>query len=142
LLAKVLHGGDQLPFGPHSDAVGWEERVEDLESQRGGKIKVLHCEADGGGALADHANVCRCGEELEKARARVLIFAEAQRRRIVVQLRNTSETGAHEVETTSLKRVSLPASGRARWGASGADSNGAAIGVRMSREEQIGDGRT
>jgi exonuclease VII small subunit len=57
----------------------------------------LHCKADRGGALADHADVRRCGEELEQARARVLIVVEAQRQKIVVQLRNNeSDDGAQE----------------------------------------------
>ena len=67
---------DQLPFRPHSDAVGREEGVEDLERQRRGQFEVLKREADGTGALADHADVRRCSEEFEKARARVLEFAE------------------------------------------------------------------
>jgi uncharacterized protein YfaQ (DUF2300 family) len=116
---KVLHSGDQLPFGPHSDAVGWEERVEDLERDERGEVEVLQCIADGGSALADHADVCSCGEEFEEARARVLPFAEAQRQRIVEQLRNSESDGwAHEGEKISLERMSLPASGRARSGAS------------------------
>jgi hypothetical protein len=84
---KVLDCCDQLPFGPHSDLVWWEERVEDLKSQRRGQFEILQREADRGGALADHADVRRCGEELEQARARVLIVVEAQRQRIVEQLR-------------------------------------------------------
>jgi hypothetical protein len=92
-LMKVLHGGDQLPFRPHSDAVGWEESVEDLERDKGGEMEVLQCNADGGGALADHADVCRCGEEFEEARASVLLCVEAQRQRIVPQLRNSESDG-------------------------------------------------
>jgi hypothetical protein len=90
---------DQLPFGPHSDAIGWEERVENLESQRRGQfeISVLHCEADGGGAIADHADAdadVRCGgdgDEFGKARARVFgprgSGEQRCRQRIAVQLR-------------------------------------------------------
>jgi hypothetical protein len=116
-LMKVLHRRDQLPFRPHADAVG-EESVEDLERDKGGEVEVLQCIADGGGAIADHADVCRRGEELKKARARVLVVVEAQRQRIVPQLRNTESDGwAQEGEKISLKRMSLPASGRARWGA-------------------------
>jgi hypothetical protein len=74
---KVLHSGDQLPFRPHADAVGWKESVEDLERHKGGEMEVLQCIADGGGSLTDHADVCRCGEELEKARARVRQETEA-----------------------------------------------------------------
>jgi hypothetical protein len=137
MLVKVLHSGDQLPFGPHSDAV-WHESVDDLESQWRGKFEVLHCEADGGGALADHADVRRCSEELEEARARVLLFAEAQRQRIPVQLRNTesdSDGAPEDKEKISRERPSSPVSGRARSGASGADLNGAVAGVRVSGEE-------
>jgi hypothetical protein len=115
---KVLHHRDQLPFGPHADAVGWEERVEDLERDKGGEVELLQCDADGGGALADHGDVRRCGEELEEARTRVLIFVEAQRQMIVEQLRNSSQTAGHTKEKISRKRMSLPASGRARPGAS------------------------
>jgi hypothetical protein len=99
---KVLHSGDQLPFGPHSDAV-WKESVEDLESDECGEVEVLQCIADGAGAVADHADVRRCGEELDEARARVLRPLEAQRERIVPQLRNSeSDGGAREGEETSL----------------------------------------
>jgi hypothetical protein len=128
---KVLHHRDHLPFGPHSDAVGWQEGVEDLESQRRGKLEILHGEADGTGALADHGDVRRCGKELEEARARVLEDAEAQRQWIVAQLRNTNQTAAvHKSgETPSPKRLSLPASGRARSGASVSDSNQAAMRI-------------
>jgi hypothetical protein len=115
---KVLHSGDQLPFGPHADAVGWEESVEDLESHECGEMEVLQCIADGGGALADHADVRRCSEELEEARARFLVFAEAQRQRIEVQLRNSCQTAGHTKEKISRKRWSSLASGRARQGAS------------------------
>jgi hypothetical protein len=95
-LTKVLHHRDQLPFGPHADAVR-AQGVEDSESQRRGKFEILKSEADGTGALADHADVRRCSEELEEARARVLIFVEAQRQRIVRQLRNNeSDDGAQK----------------------------------------------
>jgi hypothetical protein len=98
---KVLHSGDQLPFGPHSDAV-WKEGVEDLESGERGEVEVLQRIADGAGAVADHADVRRCSEELEKARARVLRPLEAQRQRIAPQLRNNeSDGGAREGEETS-----------------------------------------
>jgi hypothetical protein len=122
---EVLHHRDQLPFGPHSDAV-WAVGVDDFERQWRRKFEVLHCKADRGGAITDHADVRRCREELEKARARILGQAKAHRQRIVAQLRNSESDGwAQEGEKTSLKRM-LPASDRARSGASGADSNGAA----------------
>jgi hypothetical protein len=101
----MLDGRDQLPFGPHADAVWWEKSVEDLECQWRGQFEVLHCEADGGGAIADHADVRRHGEELEKTRARVLVNAETQRQRIVVQLRNNesdSDGAPEDKEKTSL----------------------------------------
>jgi hypothetical protein len=85
---KVLDLCDQLPFGPHSDVVGREESVEDLESQWRGKLEILKCKAHGTGALADHADVRRRGEELGEARARVLREVKAQRQRIVAQLSN------------------------------------------------------
>jgi hypothetical protein len=47
----VLDRRDQLPFGPHSDVVGWEESVEDLQSQWRWKFEVLQREADGTGSL-------------------------------------------------------------------------------------------
>jgi hypothetical protein len=87
-LVKVLHHRDQLPFGPHSDFVR-AERVDDFESQRGGQFEVLHGEADGGGAFADHADVRRHGEELGESRARVLVIFKAQRQRIDFQLRKS-----------------------------------------------------
>jgi hypothetical protein len=94
---KVLHSGDQLPLGPHSDAVGWEESVEDFERDKGGEKEVLQRIADGGGTLADHADVRRCDEELEETRARVLKAAVAQRQRILFQLRNSeSDARAHD----------------------------------------------
>jgi hypothetical protein len=89
---KVLDCCDQLPFGPHSDVVR-AESVEDFESQRCGKFEVLHCETDSDGALADHVDVRRYREELEEMRARVLHDAEAQRQRILVQLRNYESDG-------------------------------------------------
>jgi hypothetical protein len=92
-LVKVLDCCDQLPFGPHSDVVGWEKSVEDLECQWGGKFEILHRKANGSGAITDHADVRRCGKELEEARARVLVVAEAQRQRIVPQLRNNESDG-------------------------------------------------
>jgi hypothetical protein len=85
-LMKVLHHCDQLPFGPHSDVVWWEKSIENLESQRSGKFEILHCKANRGGTLSDHANVSRHGKELEKARSCVFDSAKAQRQRIVVQL--------------------------------------------------------
>jgi uncharacterized protein YqcC (DUF446 family) len=102
-LVKVLHHRDQLPFGPHSDAVG-EESVENLESDKSGEMEVLQCIADGGGALADHADVRRCGEELEEARARVAVV-EAQRQRIVRQLRKKSQTAGHRKERRLTRTV-------------------------------------
>jgi hypothetical protein len=119
----VLHHRDQLPFGPHSDGV-WTESVDDFERQRRRKIKVLHCEADRGGAFTDHADVRCCEEELGEVRARILPVGEAQRQRIAFQLRQKQESDswAQEGEKTAPKRVSLPASGRARSEASGADS--------------------
>jgi galactitol-specific phosphotransferase system IIB component len=84
---KVLDDCDQLPFGPHSDAVWWEESVEDFERQWRWKLEVLQCEADVGGALTNHADVRCCEEELEHTRASVLAVDEAQRQRILVQLR-------------------------------------------------------
>jgi hypothetical protein len=83
---KVLDRRDQLPFGPHSDAVGWEKSVEDLERQRRGQFEVLQREANGTGALSDHADVRRCGDDLNEARARVFVPFEGQRQRILVQL--------------------------------------------------------
>jgi hypothetical protein len=88
-LVKVFDRCDQLPFGPHADVVGWEESVEDLESERRGQFELLHRKANGGGAFADHGDVRRHGEELEEARARVLVFGEAQRPWIVLQLKNS-----------------------------------------------------
>jgi hypothetical protein len=88
---KVLHRCDQLPFGPHSDAV-WAVGIDDLERQWRWKFEVLHCEADRRGALTDHADVRRCGEEFKEARASVLAVAEAQRQMIAVQLRRNSES--------------------------------------------------
>jgi hypothetical protein len=92
-LVKVLHHRDQLPLCPHSDAVGWEKGVKDLERDKGREVEVLQCDADGGGALSDNADVRRCGEELEQARTRVLAEAEAQRQRIAIQLRNSVSDG-------------------------------------------------
>jgi hypothetical protein len=121
-IVEMLDGRDQLPFGPHADAVWWEKSVEDLECQWRGQFEVLHCETDGGGALADHADVRRHGEELGKARARIL-EAEELRQTIVRQLRNRSQTAALEdIQKISRKGKPSLASGQARWGASGADS--------------------
>jgi hypothetical protein len=88
-LMKVLDCCDQLPFGPHADAV-WAVGVDDFESQRRRQFEVLHRKADGGGALADHADMRRRGEELEETRARILEVFKDQRQRIAVELR-TSE---------------------------------------------------
>jgi hypothetical protein len=95
-LMKMLHGGDQLPFGPHSDGI-WAVGIDNLESQRRGKLEILKSDADGRGALADHADVGCRGEDVEEARASALIFTEAQWQRIVVQLRNRglSQTSVH-----------------------------------------------
>jgi hypothetical protein len=94
-LVKVFDSCDQLPLGPHADVVGREKGVDDFQSQWRGKFEVLHGKANRGGALTNHADVCRCGEEVEEARARVLHDAEAQRQRIVVQLRNRESTVGH-----------------------------------------------
>jgi hypothetical protein len=99
---KVFDCCDQLPFGPHSDVVGWEESVENLESQRGGKLEILHGKADGGGAITNHADVSRYREELGESRTCILKELE-ERQRIVVQLGNSESDGAPEdKEKTSL----------------------------------------
>jgi hypothetical protein len=123
-LVKVFDCCDQLPFGPHSDAVR-AERVDDFESQRSGQFEVLHCEADGGGALTDHADVRGCSEQFKEATARILREAKGQRQRIVPQLRNKCQyfETAKANDEISPKQSSLPASGRARWGANRADSH-------------------
>jgi hypothetical protein len=103
---KVLHGGDQLPFGPHSDVVGWEKSVEDLESEWRGKLEILHGEADRRGALANHADVRRGSKQLEEARARILVEFKAQRQRIVPHLTNSeSDSWAQDPQQLTVTCV-------------------------------------
>jgi hypothetical protein len=69
-LAEVLHGRDQLPLGPHANRVLVHRLVDDLERHKRGQFEILEGDADLGGALADHADVRRGGEDfVDSARA-------------------------------------------------------------------------
>jgi hypothetical protein len=62
-LMKVFDGCDELPLGPHANRVLVHRRVDNLERHKGGQFEVLQGHADLGGALADHADVCRGGDD-------------------------------------------------------------------------------
>ncbi len=66
----MLDGSDQLPLGPHANRVLVHRRVDDLKSHKRGKSETLQADADLGGALSDHADVRRGGDDfVDTARA-------------------------------------------------------------------------
>ncbi len=61
---------DQLPLGPHANRVLVHRLVDDLERHERGQFEALQADADLGGALADHADVRRGGDDfVDTARA-------------------------------------------------------------------------
>ncbi len=74
-LVPVLDGGDQIPLLVHWDRVG-EQLVEDFDAEESGQVDVGEADESVGGALADHQERCRGGEQLEQLGARV---GEAER---------------------------------------------------------------
>jgi hypothetical protein len=63
-VSEVLDRRDQLPLGPHANRVLVHRLVDDLECYKRGQFEILQADADLGGALADEADMRRCGEYL------------------------------------------------------------------------------
>jgi hypothetical protein len=69
-ISEMLHGSDQLPLGPHANRVLVHRLVDDLERHKRGQFETLQADADLGGALSDHADVRRGGDDfVDTARA-------------------------------------------------------------------------
>jgi hypothetical protein len=116
---KVFDRGDQLPFGPHADVVLAHISVNDLERHKRWQLEILQTDADSGGALTNHADVCRRSEELAQASTHILKVGKLQRQRIVMQLTLKEKKKSGNMRTKaacllSRKRVPLQASGRIR----------------------------
>jgi hypothetical protein len=62
-ISEMFHGRDQLPLGPHANLVLVHRLVDDRERHKRGQFEILEGDADLGGALADHADVRRCGDD-------------------------------------------------------------------------------
>jgi hypothetical protein len=61
---------DQLPLGPHANRVFVHRLVDDLECHKRGQFEILQTDADLGGALANHADMRRGGDDfVDTARA-------------------------------------------------------------------------
>jgi hypothetical protein len=73
-ISEMFHGRDQLPLGPHANRVLMHRLVDDRERHKRRQFEILQADADLGGALADHADVRRGGENLVDA-ARALVGA-------------------------------------------------------------------
>ena len=66
----MLHGSDQLPLGPHANRVLVHRCVDNRECHKRRQFEILQGDADLGGALADHADVRRGGDDfVDTARA-------------------------------------------------------------------------
>jgi hypothetical protein len=103
----MFHGSDQLPLGPHANRVLVHRLVKDLECHKRGQFDALQTDADLGGALSDHADVCRGGKDfVDTARAlcgtvvRVLKRQPSNRRKsISVQLKSKNESQERDQRT-------------------------------------------
>jgi hypothetical protein len=66
----MFDGRDQLPLGPHANRILVHRLVDDLERHKSGQFEILEGDADLGGALPDHTDVRRGGDDfVDAARA-------------------------------------------------------------------------
>ena len=66
-ISEMFDGSDQLPLGPHANRVLVHRLVDDRERHKRGQFDTLQTDADLGGALADHADVRRSGDDFVDA---------------------------------------------------------------------------
>ncbi len=80
-ISEVLDGRYQLPLGPHANLILVHRLVDDLKCHKRGQFKTLQTDADLGGALSDHADVRRGGDDfVDTARALFgTVFGELKR---------------------------------------------------------------
>jgi len=62
-ILEMFHGSDQLPLGPHANRILVHRCVDDLQCHKRGQFEILQADADLGGALSDHADVRRGGND-------------------------------------------------------------------------------
>ncbi len=133
-LVPVLDGHDQIPLLVHRDRVG-EQRVEDVDAEESGQVKVGEADEDVGGALADavERGPGRGGEQLGQLGARV-VEADVHRERIAAELREQLSVGDETNGNSSRKSRSSPANDPTRAAATRAGCCGAVRCVSCAKQ--------
>jgi len=135
----VLDGHDQVPLLVHRDRVG-EQLVEDVDAEESGQVDVGEADEGVGGALPDHQEGGRGGEQLGQARARVGEVEprpNVDRERVVVELREQLSVNDDRNGNSSPKSWSSPANDPTRAAASRAGCCGAVWRVSCVEQSAV-----